>query len=94
MMSNISLTRGEQRAQDAIIEAMSTIHNIEADEDLPREKRRTLTYNNDELTSAVHVLQSFVKQHVLHRLDPKEWSDWWESREEGAARVEQFINGS
>lgn len=38
---------------------------------------KRLQYNNGELSQAIHVLQSFVKQHVLNRLDPEEWSDWW-----------------
>lgn len=30
----------------------------------------------EEALPAIHVLQSFVKQHYCHRLNPDEWSDW------------------
>lgn len=63
----------EQKAADAILDAMDSIRNID--------ERGKLSYNTDELVQAVHVLQSFVKQHVLHRVDPKYWADWWDQNE-------------
>lgn len=37
-----------------------------------------LRANVEELASAMHTLQSFVKQRVLHRIDPEYWSNWYE----------------
>jgi len=36
-----------------------------------------LEHNREELTGAVHVIQSFIVQHMLHRLSPDAWSDWY-----------------
>jgi len=36
-----------------------------------------LRANLSEMTTAVHVLQGFVIQHMLHRVDPEQWSDWF-----------------
>ena len=36
-----------------------------------------LSANFSELTSAIHVLQGFVVQHMLERVEPKEWSLWF-----------------
>jgi hypothetical protein len=33
--------------------------------------------NAREMVAAVHVLQGFVVQRMLHRLNPAEWSDWY-----------------
>lgn len=63
------MTDKEQEAYDFILDAMGAIQNMD--------DRDRLKYNCDELAQAVHVLQSFVKQHVLHRLDPDNWLDWW-----------------
>jgi hypothetical protein len=87
-----TLTPGEQRASDTILEAMSAIRNIEEDDTEPLDDRRRLTANGNELVDAVHVLQSFVKQHVLHRINPDDWSDWWES--ENSMRPKIAANGS
>jgi hypothetical protein len=35
-----------------------------------------MTTNGTELGSAVHVIQGFIVQHMLHRLAPEEWSGW------------------
>lgn len=63
------LTEKEQKAMKAIAIAMGSIQEMD--------DRRSLFYNHEELASAIHVLQGFVKQHVLNRQDPKYWSDWW-----------------
>jgi hypothetical protein len=63
-------TERETKAWNLIIEAMFAIQNMD-------EHGTQLKYNDDELIGAIHVLQSFVKQHVLHRLAPDEYSDWW-----------------
>lgn len=60
----------EQHAFDAIAEAMVAIQHLD--------ERGSLQYNTDELAQAIHVLQSFVKQHILWRLDPEWFSDWYE----------------
>ena len=36
-----------------------------------------LLVNHNELAEAVHVLQHFVAQAVLHRECPSEWSAWY-----------------
>jgi hypothetical protein len=71
---------GERYAWERIIDAMDAIKDIENFED-GFETGRTLIYNNQELAEAVHVLQSFVKQHILHGLYPGEFSDWWGERD-------------
>lgn len=35
-----------------------------------------MTANPGELTAAVHVIQGFIVQHMLHRLAPDAWSSW------------------
>lgn len=62
------LTSEEQEADNLILEAFAAIKNMGNDK---------LRYNNEELAEAIHVLQSFVKQHVLHRLDPEWYGKWW-----------------
>jgi hypothetical protein len=37
-----------------------------------------LSANGSELTAAVHVVQGFVIQHMLARVDP-DWSDWYQA---------------
>ena len=36
-----------------------------------------LSSNGSELTSAVHVIQGFIVQRMLHRVAPDSWSDWY-----------------
>jgi hypothetical protein len=79
MSDTFTMTPGEQKAFDAILEASSAIRNIEEDDKEPLSARRRLTCNEGEFVSAIHVLQSFVKQHILHRMNPQQWNDWWES---------------
>jgi hypothetical protein len=63
------LTEREKRASEAILDAIYDM-----------DPRGRLTYNTDEVVQAIHVLQSFLKQHVLNRQDPENWSDWWEQK--------------
>jgi hypothetical protein len=43
--------------------------------------------NHDQLVLGMHLLQQFVQQHVLHRLDPDNWSDWYTETEEKAGLI-------
>jgi len=97
-MSDIAtLTPGEKRASDAILTAMDAIKDIEKDANPDPNARRKLYYNTEELAQGVHVLQSFVKQHVLHRIDPQQWSDWWESQKSvercGKEALQRYLDG-
>jgi len=67
-MNSQLMNEREQDAADAIVKAYKAILQID--------ERGPLMYNGEELAEAVHVMQSFVKQHVLMRIDPY-WSDWW-----------------
>jgi hypothetical protein len=42
-----------------------------------------LATNLSEMTSAIHVLQGFVIQHMLHRCMPGEWGTWFGDQERG-----------
>ena len=70
----IELTPEERRAMDATVEVLDALHDM------------GVKYNLDELTAAIHVLQGFVKQHVLNRLDPAYWSDWFGENDGAQAR--------
>jgi hypothetical protein len=35
-----------------------------------------MSENSAELASAVHVIQGFIVQHMLHRLAPEHWNSW------------------
>ena len=39
-----------------------------------------LVANHDELGAAVHVLQGFIIQHMLHRVAPEHWNSWYASQ--------------
>lgn len=68
MASETELTSGEQQALDLTVEVMQAVREIDGDK---------LTFNSDELGQAIHVVQSFVKQHYCHRLNPIGWSNWY-----------------
>jgi hypothetical protein len=36
-----------------------------------------LRVNQGEMTAAIHVLQSFVVQHMLERIAPQAWASWY-----------------
>ena len=50
---------------DAIGDAMGRIHDL------------GLRANGGELAAAVHVLQGFVVQHMLQRVEPDKWGNWF-----------------
>ncbi len=58
-------TPEEKCAYDAILKAM---HSIQA---------MGLEYNVEEMVLHIHGLQHIVSQHVLHRIMPKYYSDWY-----------------
>lgn len=68
--SSILHTDAENYAMECIVTAMEAICNMD--------DRGRMQYNIAELCAAIHVLQSFVKQHVLWRLDSDFYSDWWQ----------------
>lgn len=45
-----------------------------------------LSANRTEMIAAVHALQSFVIQHMLHRVEPAEWSNWYRGSDEADDR--------
>ena len=47
-----------------------------------------LQSNSGELASAVHVIQGFIVQRMLHRLTPDAWSSWYEEPFVAPARPE------
>lgn len=65
----IEETIRERRASKAILRAMESIQQMD--------ERGPLVYNTEELAQAIHVLQSFWKQHILNRMDSNLFSDWW-----------------
>lgn len=73
-MSTHPFNDAELHTWDAIGEVLSRIENLD--------ERGPLTYNEEELAAGVHVLQQFVLQHMLYRLWPMEFSDWWEQEDE------------
>jgi hypothetical protein len=67
----VKFNEGEQKANDAVLVAMREIMSWD----------EGLQYNNEELVESVHVIQSFIKQHLLKRLN-SDFSDWWRLDEE------------
>lgn len=59
----------EQAVMDALLGVMSAIRNDWG-----------MTANASELSAAVHVIQGFVIQHMLHRLAPESWGSWDQRR--------------
>ena len=55
----------ERAAMDELLSVMDTIQN-----------EWGMQSNGGELASAIHVLQGFIIQHMLHRLAPDRWSGW------------------
>lgn len=58
----------EQEAMDHLLAFMNIVTN-----------RWGLAVNTGELASGVHVCQGFITQHMLHRLAPDNWSDWYKA---------------
>lgn len=42
-------------------------------------QRWGLAANAGEMTTAIHTLQGFIIQHMLVRIAPDHWGDWWAS---------------
>jgi len=61
----VSLSREEQKAMNHLIEFSKVV------------KGWGLSANQQEMTQALHVLQGFIVQHMLYRLNPAGWSDWY-----------------
>jgi hypothetical protein len=57
--SLVRLNHEEQQAMDALLGVMGTIT-----------RTWDMTSNSNELAAAVHVIQGFIVQHMLHRLNP------------------------
>jgi Na+/phosphate symporter len=72
----LALNEEEQEAMDAILAAIKIIMN-----------RWKLMTNTGELTAAAHVLQSFVFQHMAHRLAPERFKSWWAQGKETSDEV-------
>lgn len=66
------LTDEEEEAYEAILWAMHAIQDM------------GLAYNIEEFVGHIHGLQAFVHQHVLHRLNPDYYNDWYTKDEPGA----------
>ena len=64
----VALAADERQAMDHLMAYMKI---VEAD--------WKLKFNHDELRPAIHVLQGFIVQHMLHRLNPAGWSNWYEA---------------
>jgi hypothetical protein len=47
-------------------------------------ERWRMKHNMQEVISAAHTLQSAVVQHLLNRVNPDQWSSWWD-RKKGAS---------
>lgn len=74
MMSDmVAYTPGEERLGKSILAVMEAMNSVD--------ERGVLIYNVEEYIAAIHILQSFLKQHIVHRLFPDEFSDWWEERD-------------
>lgn len=37
-----------------------------------------LKHNQSELVIGIHMLQGFILQHMLQRVNPDEWGEWFE----------------
>jgi hypothetical protein len=61
------LNAEEQAVMDHILAAMQGIYDLGLKPDT----------NSSELSSAVHVLQSFVILHMLQRVAPGHWGEWY-----------------
>jgi hypothetical protein len=66
----LTLDADEQEAMDNLMSAFNIISN-----------RWKLTSNAPELVAAVHAVQGFIYQHMLHRVYPAKFKTWWQSKE-------------
>ena len=68
-MAEHPFTLEEKACFDAIGQTMALIQDLD--------ERGRLNSNIDELAKAIHVLQQFPIQHMLNRLWPNQFSDWY-----------------
>jgi hypothetical protein len=61
----VSLDSEEQKAMNHLIAFAEVV------------KGWGLSANQQEMTQGLHVLQGFIVQHMLYRLNPAGWSDWY-----------------
>ena len=52
-----------------------------------------LSANRSELIAAVHVIQGFVVQHMLSRVAPGQWSDWYQDAPQAEGVSEASLGG-
>lgn len=62
----IEFNEEEREASDALLNCMQIIN-----------RRWELQHNKEELAAAVHVIQGFIVQHMLNRLEPENWGSWY-----------------
>lgn len=60
------LDETEQEAMDSLLHYMKVV------------KSWGDNVNQDEMVGAIHILEQFVIQRMLHRLNPEYWSNWYE----------------
>lgn len=68
----VVLTEEEEAVMDHIAAAMEGIKA------LGLRKVDGAYVNGSELAGAIHVLQGYVIQHMLQRLEPRVWGKWFE----------------
>ena len=61
----LNLNAEERVAMEDLLSALSIIQSWK------------LKSNQTELAAAIHVIQSFIIQHMLGRLAPEAWSNWY-----------------
>lgn len=70
-----ALNQTEQAAMDALLQAYNLILDW------------GLRANSGELTSAVHVIQGFITQHMLQRISPEQWGKWFTAEAQAERRA-------
>lgn len=68
-MSDLTPNIEERAALDAVLDYLDIVRGWEP------------IANMNELIPAIHVLQHFVIQHVIHRADPDNWGAWYKHHE-------------
>ena len=63
----LGLNAEEQAASECVVAYLNLV------------KSWGLQTNTVELVSAIHVLQSFIVQHMLERLAPGQWGSWFQT---------------
>jgi hypothetical protein len=69
-VTDVSLNAKERRANEAILKAMEAVRDLSDSGPSP--------YNYvEEVVPAIHTMQMFVLMHWAHRINPQEWSNWF-----------------